>query len=61
MLLSAKEAVAKVGTRSLLSPFLPPQVPGDLPHCDNGSTDIPSGACGLGYGLWLLEEEAHGK
>ena len=53
--------MAKIGTQALLSPVLLPKVPGDLPHCDDGSADIPSGACGVGYGLWLLEEEAHGK
>lgn len=53
--------MAKIGTQSLLFPILPPQVPGDLPRCDSGSPDIPSDACGVGYGLWLLEEEAHGK
>lgn len=57
-----KEAVTKVETVVLtLPPVLPPQVPGDLPHCNCGGVNIPSSTHGIGRGLWVLEEETHGK
>lgn len=38
-----------------------PQATGFLPHCAGGAADLPPGARDVDRGLWVLEEETHGK